>query len=62
MMDAVNQPLLDVRDLSVAFRHQGGFHGIGLGIESFGSLAIAGLPKRGYVVNVYTQVKERVAH
>src|SRR5215469_16169455 len=23
-MDAVNQPLLDVRDLSVAFRHQGG--------------------------------------
>ena len=22
-MDAVNQPLLDVRDLSVAFRHQG---------------------------------------
>src|SRR6201989_750139 len=23
-MDAVNQPLLDIRDLSVAFRHQGG--------------------------------------
>ncbi|MDE2063124.1 MAG: ATP-binding cassette domain-containing protein, partial [Bradyrhizobium sp.] len=23
-MDAVNQPLLDVRELSVAFRHQGG--------------------------------------
>src|SRR6201992_2731080 len=23
-MDAVNQPLLDVRDLSVAFRHRGG--------------------------------------